>query len=79
MPYSQNSDLPENVLNVLPEHARDIYREAFNNAWSEYKDPSKRRDDSSREEVAHRVAWQAVKKTFEKGSDDHWHPKQSTG
>ena len=40
----------------LPEHARDIYREAFNSAWDEYKDPDGRRGDASREETAHKVA-----------------------
>jgi len=76
MPYNQNSELPDTVTNVLPAHAQDIYREAFNSAWDEYKKPEDRRDDASREEVAHRVAWQAVKKTYEKGDDDKWHTKQ---
>lgn len=42
MPYSSNSDLPENVSNVLPNHAQDIFREAFNSAYEEYKDPEDR-------------------------------------
>lgn len=75
MPYSQNADLPSNVTNVLPSHAQDIYREAFNSAWDEYEDPDKRRDDASQEEVAHRVAWQAIKKTYEKGENASWHAK----
>jgi len=33
MPYPSNSDLPESVQNVLPKHAQDIYREAYNSAW----------------------------------------------
>ncbi|HSX07465.1 MAG TPA: putative cation transport regulator ChaB [Candidatus Saccharimonadales bacterium] len=76
MPYQRPSELPESVTNVLPDHAQEIYLKAFNNAWDEYKDPDDRRGDSSREEVAHRVAWQAVKKTYEKGKDDKWHPKK---
>lgn len=76
MPYNQNSELPDSVTNVLPAHAQDIYREAFNSAWDEYKNPEDRRDDASQEEVAHKVAWQAVKKTYVKGDDDKWHPKQ---
>jgi len=28
----------------------------------------------NREEVAHRVAWAAVKKKYRKGNDDKWHP-----
>ena len=73
MPYDANNDLPDNVINVLPKHAQDIYREAFNSAYDEYKDPEDRRDDGSREEVAHRVAWSAVKKKYEKGADEKWH------
>lgn len=75
MPYSKREDLPENVTNVLPAHAQDIYKEAFNSAWDEYKDPSDRTKGGSREETAHRVAWVAVKQKYTKGSDDKWHPK----
>lgn len=75
MPYSKRSDLPENVTNVLPAHAQDIYKEAFNSAWEEYKDPSDRKKGGSREEAAHRVAWAAVKQKYQKGDDDKWHPK----
>ena len=56
MAYKRIDELPEPVRNHLPKHAQEIYLEAFNHAWSEYADPGKRRDDSSREEVAHRVA-----------------------
>jgi cation transport regulator len=75
MPYKSTSELPDSVKNVLPAHAQDIYKEAFNSAYDEYKDPDERRDDASREEVAHRVAWSAVKNTYEKGADDMWHKK----
>ncbi|MGH7218099.1 MAG: putative cation transport regulator ChaB [Candidatus Microsaccharimonas sp.] len=75
MPYKSTSELPESVQNVLPAHAQDIYKEAFNSAYDEYKDPDERRDDASREEVAHRVAWSAVKNTYEKGADEKWHKK----
>mgnify|MGYP003694037317 CR=1 FL=1 len=37
--------------------SNDIYREAFNSAWQEYQDASKRRGNESLEEVAHKVAW----------------------
>ena len=43
MPYKTVDDLPDNVTNVLPKHAQEIYRAAFNNAWDEYKDPDERR------------------------------------
>lgn len=75
MPYANRSDLPESVTNVLPAHAQDIYKEAFNSAWDEYKDPDDRKKGGSREETAHRVAWSAVKQKYEKGDDDKWHAK----
>ena len=76
MPYASNSDLPDSVQNHLPQHAQDIYREAFNHALTEYKNPSTRRSKSeSVEEIAHKVAWAAVKKKYKKGADGDWHMK----
>ncbi len=72
MPYDTTDGLPESVRNSLPAHAQDIYKEAFNNAWEQYKDPDERRDDASREEVAHRVAWSAVKEKYRKDADGQW-------
>ena len=66
MPYGKKSELPDPVKDNLPAHAQDIYKEAYNSAWDEYKDPEDRRGDDSREEVAHKVAWAAVKKMYEK-------------
>lgn len=73
MPYARNRDLPDSVRNVLPEHAQEIYRKAFNSAWDEYKDPDDRRGDASHEETAHKVAWSAVKKVYDKGDNGRWH------
>ena len=75
MPYKSTPELPDRVKTVLPDHAQDIYKEAFNSAWDEYKHPDDRQDDADREEVAHRVAWSAVKRKYEKGDDGKWHPK----
>lgn len=75
MPYESNSELPESVKSNLPSHAQDIYREAFDNAWKEYEDKSKRRGDESREETAHRVAWAAVEKTYAKNAEGRWRRK----
>ncbi|MBP8001059.1 MAG: ChaB family protein [Chloroflexi bacterium] len=77
MPYTRLSDLPESVKNNLPKHAQEIYRAAFNSAWDEYADPEERRDDASHEEVAHRVAWAAVKQSYEKQGDE-WVAKRET-
>lgn len=75
MPYNSASELPDSVKNVLPKHAQDIYKEAFNSAYDEYKKPEDRRSDSDHEETAHRVAWSAVKQKYEKGNDGSWHEK----
>jgi cation transport regulator len=75
MPFTTRDDLPDTIKGVLPSHAQDIYKEAFNSAYDEYKDSDDRRGSESREEVAHKVAWSAVKKTYQKGDDNKWHPK----
>lgn len=71
MPYDTLNDLPDAVKKNLPKHAQEIYREAYNSAWAEYKDPDDRRGNASREETAHRVAWAAVKRKYQK-KDDKW-------
>jgi cation transport regulator len=63
MPYEENADLPRSVRAHLPMRAQTVYREAFNHAWATY------RGDPRREEIAHRVAWAAVKKTHRKSGD----------
>lgn len=57
MPYKELTDLPEPVQEHLPKHAQEIYRAAYNCAWDEY---------GQDEERAHKVAWSAVKKKYEK-------------
>ena len=74
MPYRTNQELPDSVKDYLPSHAQDIYREAFDSAWNEYRDPAKRRGDESLEAVAHKVAWAAVKQKYEKVGNQ-WRPK----
>lgn len=69
MPYKTVSDLPASVQSALPRHAQEIYLAAFNNAWEEYKDPKARRGGASREKVAHKVAWAAVKSSYVKRGD----------
>ena len=77
MPYTTISHLPENVKNVLPKHAQEIFLEAYNSAWDEYDKPSERRGNSSREETAFRVAWAAVKKKYEKNdSNGTWESRE---
>lgn len=74
--YKTNKDLPDRVKDNFPEHAQDIYREAFNNASKQYKDPDKRRDPKEdAETVAHKVAMNAVTESYEKDSDGKWKKK----
>lgn len=75
MPYKNVDDLPSSVKDNLPKHAQEIYKEAFNSAYDEYSDPHSRRDDEDREVTAHKVAWSAVKHSYQKGPDEKWHPK----
>lgn len=78
MPYDSKRELPQNVRDNLPEHAQEIYREAYNSAWEQYSDPEDRHGDQSREETAHRVAWSAVKKKYEKNEDSgRWRRKNN--
>jgi cation transport regulator len=68
MPYATNADLPPSVSRHLPEHAQDIYRQAFNHAFSAHE------GDPRQEEAAHRIAWAAVKRSYVKAGSD-WVPR----
>lgn len=67
MPYDRNEDLPASVRDHLPAHAQDIYRAAFNHAFAAHA------HDPRQEEAAHRIAWGAVKRSYEKVGD-RWEP-----
>ena len=75
MPYGSVSDLPASVRDNLPKYAREVYLAAFNNAWEAYKNAEDRKGGASREEVAHKVAWTAVKNKYEKTTDGTWKSK----
>lgn len=60
MPYARNADLPDNLRDILPAHAQDIFRAAFNHAWQDHG------DDPDCEAIAHRIAWAAVKRRYRK-------------
>lgn len=63
-PNGEYAPLP-GPLARSPKEAQDIYEAALENAEAEYG------GDEAR---AHRVAWAAVKRKFEKVGD-HWEPK----
>lgn len=68
MPYLTNDELPISVQRHIPQHGQDIFREAFNHAWQEYA------GDPRQEEIAHRVAWAAVKRIYVKVGNE-WAPR----
>jgi cation transport regulator len=68
VPYDVNAELPQSVRDHLPDHAQTIYREAFNHAWRQYA------GDPTHEEIAHRVAWSAVKRKYRK-EGERWVPR----
>jgi cation transport regulator len=59
------------AIDTLPSHAQKIYSKAHKNALKQYASPSKRRGGTrqSKEQVAHKVAWSAVKKEYKKKGD----------
>lgn len=58
MPYSSTEDLPPAVKNNLPKRAQEIFVKAFNAAYQEHHG-----DD---EVTSFKIAWAAVKRTYEK-------------
>jgi len=65
------------AIDTLPSHAQKIYTKAHKNALKQYASPSRRRGGKrqSKEQVAHKVAWSAVKKEYKK-KGDRWVPKK---
>jgi cation transport regulator len=70
MPYRSNADLPAPLRRRLPEQAQDIFRAAFNHAYATH--PA----DSRREEMAHRIAWAAVKRSYVRLAEGVWLPRE---
>ncbi len=65
------SDATEKRIDQLPEHAQHIFKKAHASALKEYEDPKKRRGGAKESvEVAHKVAWAAVKKDYKKKGDE---------
>jgi cation transport regulator len=59
-------------ISNLPQHAQRIYKKAHANALKQYSSPEKRRGGKrqSREQVAHKVAWSAVKNEYKKEGNE---------
>ena len=69
MPYASNAELPPSVRSHLPQHAQDIFREAYNHAFERY---------GGDEAIAFRIGWAAVKRGYEK-VDGAWLPSRRAG
>ncbi len=63
--YASNEKLPRNVKG-LPKEAQDLFRETINTLWQKYGSITK----------ATKGAWDAIKKSFEKGPDGKWRKKK---
>lgn len=61
-PYPTNSDLPASIQRRLPQHAQEVFREAYNRCLQEYQDV----------EHARRKGWDAVKGGYQEEPDGNW-------
>jgi cation transport regulator len=64
MPYATNAEIPDRIRKSLPQHAQDIFRAAFNNAYERYGPKNEAR--------AFRIAWAAVKKCYVQRGKGIW-------
>lgn len=64
MPYDSIKDLPDQVRDNLPKHAQEIFMSAFNSAAEEQS-----------EQTAFKIAWSAVKQSYEKDDSGNWTKK----
>jgi cation transport regulator len=69
MPYEKLTDLPDSVRDNLPKHAQEIYKEAFNNAYDQYKDPAERRGDAQPDRLDGLLLEERVEHLESKGGD----------
>jgi cation transport regulator len=66
------------VLERLPKRAQEIYEDAFSIAYDEIEDAETLEGELEREEAAHKVAWAAVKKEYERSVNGKWHKRKRT-
>jgi cation transport regulator len=68
----QLSTRTKKQIDSLPKHAQHIYKKAHASAIEQYQSPEKRRGGKkqSAEEVAHKAAWVAVKKKYNKEGNE---------
>jgi cation transport regulator len=68
----QLSSRTKKQIDSLPKHAQHIYTKAHASAIEQYQSPEKRRGGKKQsvEEVAHKAAWAAVKKKYNKKGNE---------
>jgi cation transport regulator len=68
----QLSTRTKKQIDSLPKHAQHIYKKAHASAIEQYQSPEKRRGGKkqSAEEVAHKAAWAAIKKKYNKKGNE---------
>jgi cation transport regulator len=66
------------LIERLPRRAQEIYEEAFGIAYDEDEDDEEGEGELFREEWAHRTAWAAVKRQYEKTRSGRWHKKKAS-
>ena len=67
MPYDTIADLPQNLQDILPIHAQEIFQAAFN---ASEESTCRNRDD--KETCSNAIAWAAVKRSYEKNDAGEW-------
>ena len=61
MRYTNKSELPPTIRDVLPERAQELYLEAYNQAWDEYDEGQ---GYLTRDGMAHQRGWTAVQHEY---------------
>jgi cation transport regulator len=62
--FKEITELPDAVREVLPEKAQEVYREAYNRASEPSAVIPHAAVEHSPDALAHKAAWQAVKKLY---------------
>jgi cation transport regulator len=61
MRYENKSELPPTIRDILPEHAQDLYLQAYQKAWDEYEEGQ---GYLSRDTMAHQQGYTAVRHEY---------------
>jgi len=67
--YKTLQSLPKGIANNLPLHAQEIYQSTFNSALEDHM------EEKNPESIAHKVAWAAVKQSYEQNGSGLWQKK----